>query len=67
MNTEPLIEIAMEQYPEANRMAVENFCFSASTDKTTNSMNIQQDIRLYGWHIHTVRAIRSVLLSEGKI
>ena len=61
------IKDALKKYPKANTMAVDNFCFTAPDNATDNSMNLNDDTRLYKWNVHTVNAIRYVLKKENKI
>ena len=67
MTTETLVQIALKNYPKAKPIAVENFCFSAPTDKIANEMNLNEDARMYGWNSDTLNAIRSVLRAENKL
>ena len=67
MTTETLIEQALTKYPKAKRMAVENFCFSAPSNQMDNSLNLNEDARMYAWKSDTTNAIRYVLKREGKL
>ena len=67
MDTGKLVDNALVKFPKAKRIAVENFCFSASDDKTTNQWNLTEDARMYAWNAHTTGAIRTVLRTENKL
>lgn len=62
-----LIEEALEKYPKAKRIAVENFVMSAWNGPESNRYNLFGDTILYNWNNDTVRAIRYCLKKEGKI
>jgi ABC-type lipoprotein release transport system permease subunit len=54
-----IISQALEKYPKAKRIAVENFlATSRYYDYTTQLMNLKLDAKLYGWNADTVKAIR---------
>jgi hypothetical protein len=67
MKTIDLIDSAIRKFPHAKQLAVDNFCFSAPTDKAANQANVAMDARLYNWNSDTVNAIKYVLSWEGKI
>lgn len=52
---------AFSLYPDANRIAVQNFCGTADKNPMSNYFNIQRDADLYNWNIDTVEAINYVL------
>lgn len=66
-NTLKLVMESFAKFPKAKKLAVENFCFSAPTDRFANSSNLSQDARAYKWNSDTVKAIRYVLKAENKI
>jgi ABC-type lipoprotein release transport system permease subunit len=54
-----IISQALEKYPKAKRIAVENFlATSVNYDYTTQLMNLQLDAKLYKWNSDTIKAIR---------
>lgn len=61
MKIDENIIIACTIYPKANRMAVENFCWTADSDAEANRSNLMDDARSYDWNRDTVSAIRYVL------
>lgn len=64
MNTtmQEKIEEALTKFPKAKRIAVENFCHTCpQVNSMHDNLNLQTDARLYGWHQHTVCAIKQVL------
>lgn len=65
--TDTLIDLAIVFYPFANKVAVQNFCWTAPDDPRANAWNIGQDARLYGWNNDTVDAIAFVLRSVNKL
>jgi hypothetical protein len=67
LNEETAIEVALTAFPEAKRVAVENFVMSAPNDKKVNQRNISYDALLYGWNQDTIDAIVSALEVIGKI
>jgi hypothetical protein len=63
-----LIENALKKYPEAKRIAVENFVMTALVDaKYDNRYNLIDDTINYGWNADTFAAIRECLEAEEKI
>lgn len=62
-----LIEQAIQQWPKANRTAVENFCWTASDNQAANAWNVKYDAGLYNWNKDTVLAIIHVLRGVNKI
>lgn len=66
-DTGTLVEAALRRYPKAKRMAVENFCFSAPSNKVENKANLAADARSYPWNNDTINAIKMVLRAEGKM
>jgi hypothetical protein len=62
-----LIETAMERWPKAKKIAVENFCFSAPADKLANRINLKVDEASYRWNRDTTKAITFVLTGMGKM
>ena len=55
------IEYALKKFPNARRVAVENFTLTAETLDTETRWNLESDAKAYGWNSHTVGAIRFVL------
>lgn len=60
------IEIALQKYPKARRIAVENFTIGKEGKgmSIADSMNLEMDARLYGWKPDTIKAIKFVLNSK---
>jgi len=57
------IETALQKYPKARRIAVENFTIGLEgkgMDFKT-AMNLDADARAYGWKADTIKAIKFVL------
>lgn len=57
------IETALQKYPKARRIAVENFTIGLEgkgMDFKT-AMNLDADARAYGWKPDTIKAIKFVL------
>ncbi len=53
------IMMALGEYPQARKIAVENVIHTWSNDNgMQNALNLEQDRRLYGWKEETIRAIR---------
>jgi len=65
--TQTAVQDALIKYPKAKKIAVENFVWSASTDKRANAMNIGQDARDHSWNAATVSAIKMALRELGKM
>lgn len=74
MNTElkpttfdDLVNLAMVKYPNARRIAVENFSSSYSDVNSYEfNGNLALDTRLYSWKAPTVNAIRMVVKLKQK-
>jgi len=54
------IEAALEKYPKARRIAVENATFGQE-DSMIFRMNLEQDRACYNWNAHTMLAIEYVM------
>jgi hypothetical protein len=61
-----LVEEALNKYPEAKRIAVENFVMSAPDEPATNRYNLLMDKKLYNWNWDTFYAIEDCLSNLGK-
>lgn len=61
MNKNQTIEIALDKYPKAKRVAVENFTMGYDSLTSEARMNLKMDARLYNWNTQTVSAIEYVL------
>lgn len=57
VSMEIVINIALEKYKKARRIAVENFVCSMDSNKNQNFNNLRLDAKSYGWNVHTIRAI----------
>lgn len=62
-----LIDSTLLKYKKAKRIAVENFTITAPDDRMANAINLNADARAYKWNSDTVKAIRKVLSTLGKI
>lgn len=60
-----VIDMALEKFPEAKKIAVQNFVWSAPADHKANKANLTMDARLYNWNTDTVQAIRYALTMIG--
>ena len=58
--TSPEIERLLKKFPQARKIAVENFLMTVSQclNKYYALANLNKDRLLYGWNIDTARAIR---------
>lgn len=68
MNITPseAIKQTLEKYPKARPTPVENVAHWG-TNTMHNSMNLEQDTKLYGWNGDTLKAVRYVLKLQNKI
>jgi hypothetical protein len=56
------ISTVLKKYPDAKRIAVENFCWTADpNNKAVCRANLYLDAGLYKWNEHTQHAIEEVL------
>lgn len=57
------IELALQKYPKARKIAVENFTAGREGKgmSIADSMNLEMDARAYGWKTDTVKAIKFVI------
>lgn len=57
------IELALQKYPKARRIAVENFTAGREGKGMTmaDSMNLDMDASAYGWKPDTIKAIKFVI------
>jgi hypothetical protein len=55
-------EAVLKKYPDAKKIAVQNFCWTADpSTKEINRANLHLDAGLYKWNEQTQRAIQEVL------
>lgn len=68
MNTkfDEIVNKAMQKFPKAKRIAVENFSFGTTKLDMATSMNLSYDAQLYKWNAQTVNAIRFVIREQEK-
>lgn len=57
------IETALQKYPKARRIAVENFTIGKEGRgmSLADLMNLEMDAAAYGWKPDTIKAIKFVL------
>ncbi len=57
------IDLALQKYPKARKIAVENFTAGKEGKGLTmaDSMNLDMDARAYGWKPDTIKAIKFVI------
>lgn len=60
------IELALQKFPKARRIAVENFTAGREGKGMTmaDSMNLEMDARSYGWKPDTIKAIKFVMAAK---
>ena len=57
-----IIQKALERYPKAKRIAVENFLFTSVGYRYDDQIqNLYYDATLYNWNTQTINAIKSGL------
>jgi hypothetical protein len=56
-----LIADALKKFPNAKKIAVENFTMGYDSLSMEASMNLEMDAASYKWNTHTTNAIRYVL------
>jgi hypothetical protein len=61
------IKEILAKYPEARKIAVENFLISMSGDRSENQSNLELDTNLYHWNADTVNAITEGIYEEDEL
>jgi len=59
------INKALEKFPTAKRVAVENVSVWFRIGSLEDEMNLQMDIASYSWNVATVKAIRWIAAQKG--
>ena len=67
--TGPEIEKVLKKFPNAKKIAVENFLMTVSQcqNKYYALANLDKDRLLYGWNMDTVRAVRKGIDIASKV